>query len=677
MLSPVTKRTATAPVPIVIDDGATRLLASGEPGQDAQTKVHEVGGGATEFAGLPRHLNEVDTTAGLAPAYVRLVDHGGKFDRRPATIATLAGQKSITSPNAAFTSGDVGKLVFIPGAGAVTAPWFGTLAATIEAVHSPTTAMLTVNAPATSTAAAGYLGTNNDSAYAAAFAELAGGGTLELPAGHGMHGTQKTPPNHVRIVGAGRDVTTLHPLGGVNGFHFNTGSPTSPLMNVHFAEFTIDGDMQTNGVGAGSKGFGMYYMRGCTWTDVVVKNTAGSGFGNDYHQDCYYVRCFAENNGRIGTTASPGHSGFGFGTGGWLCENVYLIDCIARGNMRHGLFTEWQPIANPGLGVVQSAGVQVIGGRYEGNGVTGISDQSGRGIIVNGAHIVDNPLDGYSVTTTAAVNNIAVDGLLTNCVITGNGRDGVHLDWTHLDLPVLGRYRVQDNVIENNGNHGINIRANAVHVVPLVEVLVNLISSSYRSGVRLAGGSFRFTRVFGNTIVNNGQGDDGAGGGLAGVERAGIIVQTALADSEIANNVITDTRDSGKSQSHGVTFATSAPIGTMTGNSRLVDNELRGNGTAAFAGLGQVSGASIVRDNLTGVSAAINTKSGVSPLSHTCGVRPEQHFISGGEVTQVSLNGSNLLASGSSSAITQIALQPADVVIITSTSAPTWKFRMV
>lgn len=121
--------------------------------------------------------------------------------------------------------------------------------------------------------------------------------------------------------------------------------------------------MQTNGEGAGAKGFGLYFQRGCTYTDVTVRNTAGSGFGNDAHQNTWYVRCLAEGNGRIGTVSSPGHSGFGFGTGGWDKEDVYLIHCVSRGNKRHGLFFEWQPNvddSNPR----QPLGSQPLGGTF-------------------------------------------------------------------------------------------------------------------------------------------------------------------------------------------------------------------------------------------------------------------------------------------------------------------------
>lgn len=606
---------------------------------------------------------------------VNLARLGAKFDRRSALISTTASSAVVTSINAAFTQEDVGKVIFIPDAGPSGTPNYGTYIGNISSVQSETSATLTSTATSTATNAIGYLGTNNDASWQAAFdlIEGVGGGTIVLPEGHCIYATQKAPPNNIRIIGGGRDLTVIHPLGAISGFNRRSevGEPNPDIItNTHFREFTIDGDMQTNGDGAGAKGFNLSYIVGGTFTDVIVRNTAGSGFGNDVQVDTHYTRCHAINCGRIGDKSSPGHSGFGFGSGAYATENVYLVDCIARDNMRHGLFFEDQPLA--GVEGPLAAGVQVIGGRYEGNGVTGISDQSGRGMIILGAHIVNNGGQGFSVTTTAAIDLVGHDGVVSNCVITGNTEEGVDLAWIHTPLPSLGNYRILNNLVSNNGSHGIQVRAGNSFVVPGVEVRGNTCRDNYKNGIRVAGATFTRSRISDNMCVDNGQGSNGSGGGLTGPDRGGISIQTTLVDSLITDNYCTDSRVSGKSQAYGILINSSGVIGTVTGNSLISNNELRGNSTQALGGVGQVSGAAIVRGN-TGMVGAISTITLTgSPMTRTCGVQNEEHFLSGGTISAVSVNGTAL---GAIAPISGLVLTPGDTLTVTYSSSPTWKFR--
>lgn len=616
--------------------------------------------------------------AAFAPRkQVNLVDYGAKFDRRPASFSTTGASSTITSSNANFTAADVGKVVFIPGAGPGGAPNYNTFIGNITSVTNSTTAHIGGGATATVTSVAGYIGTNNDSAWSGAIDDLAaGGGTIFLPAGAGMHGIQKTLPNHIRVVGAGRGMTVLHPLGAVNGF-YRVGDAANPIVDVHFADFTIDGDMQTNGDGAGAKGFAHYFQRGCSFTNVEVRNTAGSGFGNDSQADTWYVQCIADNCGRIGTVSSPGHSGFGFGMGGWMVDNVYLIDCISRNNKRHGAFFEFQPgtAVSP---TAQPSGAQIIGGRFEKNGITGISDQNVNGLIVLGAHIVDNNGQGFTVATTAAVDNIAVDGVIANCVITGNQGDGIDLAWTHPEtLPSYGRYRILDNLVANNEGQGIQVRAASGRTLEMVQIEGNTVRSNLRNGIRLGGGTMSAFRIAGNQCYNNGRGSDGVGGGLSGPDRGGISIQTVLTNADVVDNVCGDTRTSGKSQAFGLFVNTSGNVGTITGSSRVERNKLDSNATGAVSGIGNVSLPAVVRENFGLAVGSFGPVTGTSPVTRTAGVRPEQHFIGGGTVTQITVAGENLLASGTISAVTTVMLQPGESLAVAWSAAPAWKYRAV
>lgn len=613
---------------------------------------------------------------------VNLADFGGKFDRRPITFTTTAGSTTLTAADgAAFTSADVGKLVFIPGAGATEQPWNGALVGNIAQVLSPTSVRIGTAATAAVSAVAGYVGTNNDAAWEDAHAALVAGsslfrgGTLNLPAGHGMHATQKVPLSGVRYRGAGREATVLHPVASVNGF-YRQGTAEDPLTGTSFEAFTIDGDMQTNGAGAGSKGFGLYFMRRCTFLDVEVRNTAGSGFGNDHHQDCYYERCRAISNGRIGTTSSPGHSGFGFGTGGWAKEHVFLIDCVAEGNMRHGCFLEWQPIPDTATATNRwqsQPGLTVSGGRYEANGVSGISDQACGGAIVTGAHILGNGLDGYSVTTTPPQLTLTgVGGILSDCIIRGNGRWGVDIYAPDVDLLDTGRYRITNNVVEGNGDHGIQLRAHTRHIVRDIEVLWNTVRGNVKNGIRI-GGAFARLRIVGNLCENNGGGTNGVGGGLSGPDRNGIAIHGTVTDTEISNNTCRDTRaGAARSQAHGLLLTSTAPVSSLGGDSRVLNNDLRGNSVASLSGYAQIAAPTKVRGNDGFQPFAIDSVAPTgSPFTYTAGLSPETLYVFGGTFTGITIDGTSVYGAGSPAQTLVLPISAGAVVVFTYTATPT------
>jgi hypothetical protein len=578
---------------------------------------------------------------------VHLTDHGGKFDRRAATITTTAGSTTLTAPNGAFTSADIGKLVFVPGAGAAAQPWNGALVANISTVVSATQVTVGTAATAAVSAVAGYVGTNNDAAWDAAHAKLGtGGGTLVLPPGDGMHATQKTPLSRVRYQGAGRDITVMHPVASVNGF-IRWGDVDDALTGTTFADFTIDGDMQTNGDGAGSKGTGLYYMQDCVFDRVTVRNTAGSGFGNDFHRDCYYLQCKAENNGRIGTVSSPGHSGFGFGTGGWEHEHVFVVECVSMDNMRHGLFMEWQPDITPDNEWQSTPGLTVIGGRFERNGISGISDQACGGAIIQGAHLIDNDLDGFSVTTMPPqLHRTATRGLLSDCFISGSGRWGIDLYAPDVELAELGFYRIINNQVEDSGDHGIQVRVHSRHVMPSVEIMWNTSRNNRKNGIRI-GGAVKNMRIVGNTCENNGRGSDDAGAGLGGPDRNGIALHGTMTDSEIMHNVCRDTRSTGKTQLHGLLMTASAPVSSIDGDSRVVGNDFRGNGTAGIAGSTQFGTTCRVRDNdgFNPIGADSITPTG-SPYTYTTGPYRQTLYIIGGTFETIKINTVTVYNSG-------------------------------
>lgn len=187
-----------------------------------------------------------------------------------------------------------------------------------------------------------------------------GGGTMYLPEGtyliQGLVGLKWK--SKVSLLGDGESKTLFtvdgtFDLGGIiyatdyaqNG---SDGSdPNAWLIDCHFKDFTLDGAGFTDVVpNAYSKGFYMRYLEKCTFRNVTVKNTIGTGFGNDYLKEVLFYNCTAINCGRLwdGVTGGIlGQSGFGIGTGALQDEDFIIDSCFAFDNGNFGMFVERQP----------------------------------------------------------------------------------------------------------------------------------------------------------------------------------------------------------------------------------------------------------------------------------------------------------------------------------------------
>ena len=163
--------------------------------------------------------------------------------------------------------------------------------------------------------------------------------------------------NNVTIIGQGKEgenATILKPYGevkngGIDMFFFNNyilGTPedeTLYLENVHFKGFAIDGAEATGEVyNSSGKGFMINLFKNCTWDNILVQNTDGTGFGIDCPINSAITNCIARNCGKTATENNVGASGFGIGTGYSNDEEIYIYNCEAYNNKKYGFFFEHQ-----------------------------------------------------------------------------------------------------------------------------------------------------------------------------------------------------------------------------------------------------------------------------------------------------------------------------------------------
>lgn len=179
--------------------------------------------------------------------------YGGVADERNVSDAGMTnGSAVLTSATAAFTSADVGKLVYVGGAGTAGA----TLKTTVSSYTSATQVTLANAASTTVTNRPLYIGTDNTPAIAAALAGASAGSSIYIPPGRRLVNTRtntisslfhavRVATSNMRIYGEG-DVSVL--VGDTMGqqHFFLVGnstlveSATTPT-DVRFDHFKVEG----------------------------------------------------------------------------------------------------------------------------------------------------------------------------------------------------------------------------------------------------------------------------------------------------------------------------------------------------------------------------------------------------------------------------------------------------
>lgn len=281
-------------------------------------------------------------------------------------------------------------------------------------------------------------GTTNDSpSFQAAIDSLAGTGkTIYVPAGTYKLNNSLMWKSGVNMRGAGIGQTILK-LADAQQIEA-TGTLESPISNCNFADFEIDGTLHTGWY----KGFFMMYCLNHTYTRVKVSKTGATGFGNDYMVNCVYDSCIADGCGTSGTTATPGCSGFGIGTGKYAVENVSLINCVATNNKRYGVLFEAQ---GSGEGWFMSQGAQISGGSFNAN-QWGIGDLGMDGLIISASEVKSNIAEGIYVGGPGVLVDFAgINGQISNCEVSLNGALGIR--------PATGGvgYVLTNNNVHDNG----------------------------------------------------------------------------------------------------------------------------------------------------------------------------------------------------------------------------------
>ncbi|HYZ27894.1 MAG TPA: right-handed parallel beta-helix repeat-containing protein [Thermoleophilaceae bacterium] len=258
----------------------------------------------------------------------------------------------------------------------------------------------------------------------------------------------------VSLVGAGMHATRF--LLSNPGAH---GSPT-PLMwftaaqhgagpdnhvaDCTFASFEVDGSgMELDEYDPLAKGLGLQYVLRGRFRDIWVHDTPATGLGCDFLQDTVVDGVLTERCGRLDTGEEPGGAGIGIGIGGWgATERLTITACTARGNGTNGIFVELQKADWP-----PPRGIRITACHAEDNRF-GISDWGADGLVVTGCTMIGNQQAGFDISAQGTTSIAGRGGMVVNCVIDGNLRDGIAIGNTP------GPYTIRGSRISANGRYG-------------------------------------------------------------------------------------------------------------------------------------------------------------------------------------------------------------------------------
>jgi hypothetical protein len=232
-----------------------------------------------------------------------------------------------------------------------------------------------------------------------------------------------------------------------------------------------------------------------TFRDIHIFNTAATGLGCDHLQDTVLEDVMAVNCGRLNNGRQPGGAGIGIGVGGWgPIERLSLNDCICVGNATNGIFVELQKGKWP-----PPRGIKITGGHCVDNRF-GISDWGADGLVVSACVMCENHEVGFDVSAQGVSGIGGRGGLLTDCTLDGNGRDGVSIGNT------AGPYTVRGNRISNNGRYGYHQHNIKGDDQPAHEIAVdgNEIWGNGLDGVRFEAPTLDAS-ILRNRIRNNGR----------------------------------------------------------------------------------------------------------------------------------------------------------------------------
>ncbi|HBW3416983.1 TPA: right-handed parallel beta-helix repeat-containing protein [Klebsiella pneumoniae] len=332
-----------------------------------------------------------------------------------------------------------------------------------------------------------------------------GGGYLYAPPAYYKMPIPVIPKSGVSLVGGGQEGTIFLPMGYLPAFQYR-GKPTeaSPeiyVENIQFCDFTVDGENQQlhpeRGYIPDIKGIFLQYYRNAVFDRLTVRNTGATGFGVDMPDRVFVANFLVENCGRLAQVGDLGASGFGLGTSFLSSEPIFLSKIVGRGNKNYGIFFEPQR----GVGTAQDAIVSIA--TFSGN-YAGMADCGIEGLIASDVNLRGNQYGFMADTGTNNGGRPGHRGKLTNFIIKGNAKHGMHFV-SAKDENLIGQYSIIGAHIFENGEDGVNFKYPNNRANSGVRFSVCEFNDNGRHGVNFESGPVVNARITNCDFWNNGK----------------------------------------------------------------------------------------------------------------------------------------------------------------------------
>jgi len=311
-----------------------------------------------------------------------------------------------------------------------------------------------------------------------------GGGTVTLPKGSIRLDTPIIPKDGVRVRGLGPG-TVLYPR--QEGFTYTTGSTSTPLSNFHISDLIIDGTHRTGTF----KGYHGQFHVGCSWTNLIIRNTGMTGLGPDKLRQCLISNVTTEDTGLDNDGTQPSGNGIGIGAGGWTDhESFSIVNCNAIRAKRYGIMVE---------GSDSVSGAKIIGNFATGCGSAGFGLGCGYGVIAQGNIAYANTGNGIELSNLTLASAPATG----YAIVSGNWvyKNAGHGISYRVDVHRAnnGGVQIVDNAIRLNTGNGIDVAIdlslpNSLEQVAAFKIDRNVIALNTGTGINL---SFTGTSGFG------------------------------------------------------------------------------------------------------------------------------------------------------------------------------------
>lgn len=593
-------------------------------------------------------------------------------------VTTTNTSAVISSSAYTFLQKDVGKYITVPAAGAGGGP----LNATISSV-SAGAATLSVAASA-SIAGTGTATFGTDS-YTKINAQITkagtnGGGNISLPKGKCILSQEIINiPSKVSMQGQGWDNSIIEMIkltdqsaGILEGVedHVTCNAANAALqVGNEFHDFQIDATPSTLAVyTVSAKGIAFSCNTRSKVHDVYVHDTPATCIATDFGINTDVSHNLAINCGRLGGN-NFGSNGIGEAIGGIAGEAYTLNDNIIVNPAHFGIFLESQSgsITQPAAVTINDNIVFEGANSQAGTGNTsgGVGNAGSVGMVISSNYIF-----GLSSSSSNWAGIKVGGGTLGNTesgvqtVVTGNyvkdvSAYGIGVDY--FDRVPGGNLQAMTDI---TGNTVINARTfcyellnNAtVNAMNNVNISSNIGYNCGSAGLGFIAGTNHQAKnitASNNLFANNGDvtGTDYRKSGMA-------FAFDIDHFTAIGNRMFDDGNVTQK-------YAFGLNAGVTLSNVLIANNDLAGNTTTVFNGVGTVSGriTNNIGYNPVGIGAVAV---GASPFTYTAGNSSETLYISAGTVTSIVKGGNNLgIVAG------VVNLEPGDAVTITYAVAPT------